>query len=85
MSSGFSGALVYVILWFLVLYLVLPFGVRTPEEAGIALEPGQASSAPVRPRLGVKFLVTTVIATALWGIYYWVAASGLISFRDPGN
>lgn len=85
MSSGFSGALVYVIIWFLVLYLVLPFGVRTPEEAGVALEPGQASSAPVRPRLGVKFLVTTVIATALWGIYYWVAASGLISFRDPGN
>ena len=42
--TWFTGILVYVIIWWLVLFMVLPWGVKVPEEP----EPGHASSAPVQ-------------------------------------
>lgn len=77
--NWFTGSAVYLILWFLVLFTVLPWGVRVPDEP----EAGHASSAPSNPRMGLKLLVTTVIAGALWAVVAWVIDSGLISFRPP--
>lgn len=76
-----SGLVVYLIIWWLVFFMVLPFGIVTPEEAGEELTPGAPESAPVRPRIGLKAGLTTLIAAALWGVYYYVAESGLVSFR----
>jgi predicted secreted protein len=72
-----SGFVVYVILWWLVFFLTLPWGVRVPDEP----EPGHASSAPANPRLGLKAGVTTVLAGVLWGVAYWIVEADLISFR----
>ncbi len=67
----------FFIVWWLVFFMTLPFGVRPPEEP----EPGTAPSAPERPHLLLKALVTTVIALAVtWGID-WVIRSGLIELR----
>ena len=74
----FGGAVVFIIVWWLVLFMVLPFGVRPPDEP----EPGMADGAPVRPRLGVKMLVTTAIAIAITLGIDWVLDSGLISLRE---
>lgn len=73
----FTGVLVYFIMWWVVLFAVLPWGAHPPDE----VEPGHAPSAPERPRLIPKFLVTTVIAALLWAVYYVVLHSGLIDFR----
>ncbi|HYD64848.1 DUF1467 family protein [Azospirillum sp.] len=64
--------------WWTVLFAVLPWGVRTPEQA----EAGHADSAPVRPRLMLKFAVTTVLALVITAGIYYVGESGLISFRE---
>ena len=74
----FEGLVAFVIIWWLVLFIVLPWGVRIPEEA----EKGHATSAPVRPRVWFKMLITTGIAIVLWAFAYWLAASDLISFRN---
>ncbi len=79
--TWFSVVVVFVIIWWLVFFMALPIGVRSPDEAGIEVEPGHASSAPVRPRLGLKAGVTTAISLVLWGIAYWVIEADLISFR----
>jgi predicted secreted protein len=71
------GIVVFVIIWWLVLFCVLPWGVRQPDT----LEPGHAAGAPENPRMWLRFAVTTLIATVLWGVAYFVAASGWISFR----
>ncbi len=71
------GIVVFVIIWWLVLFCVLPWGVRQP----LNLEPGHAAGAPENPRMWLRFAVTTLIATVLWGVAYFVAASGWISFR----
>ena len=73
-----SGVVVFVILWWTVLFTVLPWGNRAPTEP----EPGHAPSAPKNPRLWRKFAVTTAITVVLWLIIFAVIESGLISFRE---
>ena len=60
------------VVWWLVLFMVLPFGARPPGSG----QPGMAPSAPARPRIGLKFLITTLIALALTALILWVINSG---------
>ena len=76
--TWFEGLVTFVIIWWMVLFTVLPWGVRIPDTP----EKGHATSAPIRPRLWLKLSVTTGIAVLLWGVAYWLAASNLISFRN---
>jgi predicted secreted protein len=76
-----SAVLVYAVIWWIVFFISLPFGVRSPDEAGEEVLPGNAPSAPVRPRLWLKAGITTLVATVLWGVAYYVIVSDLISFR----
>ncbi len=74
------GALVvYFLIWWLVLFTVLPWGVKT--GGGEQVE-GQASSAPRRPMMWRKLLATTLISAVLFAIVYFVIESDLISFRQ---
>ena len=77
----FTGALAYGLIWWMVLFTVLPWGVRTADEIGQAIEPGHATSAPVRPRIILKFAVTTAIAAALFAILWIVVDLELLDFR----
>ena len=76
--SLFTGVMVYVIVWWLVLLTVLPFGNRAPDAA----EPGHVESAPERPRMWIKAAVATAVSTLVWGMIYWVIEADLISFRE---
>lgn len=80
--SWATGLMIYAVLWWMVLFMVLPFGVRTAEEAGEDSEPGHAASAPVRPRLWWKALATTIISAVIFGICYGLIAGGVIDFRS---
>jgi len=76
-----TGAAVYLIIWWLVIFMVLPWGARSLIDED-DVKKGHASSAPKKPRLLLKIAVTTVISGALWGILYAVIESGAISFRE---
>jgi predicted secreted protein len=73
----FAAGITFVIVWWLVLFMVLPFGAKPPNE----VEPGMAPSAPERPRMALKIAVTTAIALALTGVAMWLVQSGLIQLR----
>jgi predicted secreted protein len=75
--NWFTGIMVFVIAWWMVLFTVLPWGNRTPDE----VEPGNDAGAPDKPRLWLKALITTIIATIIWCIMYWVIESDIITFR----
>ena len=79
--SWVSGIIVYIILWWLVFFMTLPFGVKSPHEVGEVAEPGHADGAPVKPRLWLKAEITTLIAAMFWGIAYYLIASDMLSFR----
>ena len=72
-----SGVFVYALIWFVVLFTVLPWGVRIPENP----EPGHAPSAPVNPRIGLKLMATSVISAIVWMIVWYVMRSGWISLH----
>jgi predicted secreted protein len=76
--NWFTGVLVYCMVWVVVLLTVLPFGIRPTETPEQGHEPG----APDRPRLLLKFLVTTLIAAVIWGVIYLIIDQGWISFRQ---
>lgn len=75
--NWFIGPLVYIVLWWMVLVTILPIGNRPAEK----VEPGHAEGVPTRPRLRLKALIATVVAAVLWGVIYWVIASGVITVQ----
>jgi predicted secreted protein len=72
-----SGIIVFIIIWWVVLFGVLPLGVRVPDNPG----QGHASSAPERPQLLRKALITTAITIVIWLAVFALIESDLISFR----
>ena len=80
--SWISALAVYFVIWWLVLFAVLPWGVRTQAEEG-TVEPGSAESAPVRPQLVKKALVTTLISAVLLAVVYVVVEMGWLDFSLP--
>jgi predicted secreted protein len=61
---------IYFLFWFLSLFLVLPFGVRTLDEDGGAKVPGQADSAPVQFNFWRVALRTSLLAALLLLLFY---------------
>ncbi len=62
---------IYFVVWWVVLFAVLPFGVRSQQEDGnVTL--GTDAGAPVRPLLVRKALATTIVAAVLVGAF-WIA------------
>ncbi|MFA7595911.1 MAG: DUF1467 family protein [Novosphingobium sp.] len=80
---------IYCLFWVMSAFLLLPFGVRTHDEAGIEKVPGQADSAPANFRPGRICFVATILAAVLCGLYYanyvngWVGVDDLNFFGSP--
>jgi predicted secreted protein len=80
---------IYALFWVMSAFLLLPFGVRTHDEAGMAKVPGQADSAPVNFRPGRVALRATMLAALLCGLYVanyvfgWVTPDDLSFFGQP--
>ena len=68
MSYFFSQAAIFLLIWFVILFAVLPWGVRQQADA----EPGHDPGAPANPQLGRKALITTAISLAVWGVYFYL-------------
>lgn len=62
---------IYFVVWWIVLFAVLPWGVRSQEEEG-GVTLGTASSAPARPMLVRKAIATSIVAAILVGAL-WIA------------
>jgi predicted secreted protein len=65
-----SALAIYVLFWAFSVLLVLPWGVRTHDEAGVERVPGQADSAPHEFRPGRIALRVTIVATVLFALFY---------------
>ncbi len=70
---------IYLLFWMMSLFLVLPWGVRTSEEAGVERVPGQADSAPHAFSFWRVALRVTIVSTILFGLYYANYTQGWIT------
>lgn len=76
-----SAIVLFAVIWFLVLFIVLPLRLTTQGESGEVV-PGTHESAPADPQLKKKALITTVAAAILWVLIVGIILSGWISVRD---
>jgi predicted secreted protein len=76
----FTGIIVYLLIWWVALFAVLPIGTKPVAEADP--EAGGWRGAPARPLLGRKVIATTVVAAVLWLGAYALITSDLVSFRE---
>lgn len=79
MSVSFAIA-VYVVIWWTVLFAVLPIGVRTQGEDD-AVVPGTPESAPTAPRLLRAAILTTLISAAVYALLWAAIRYGLIDLE----
>ncbi|WP_373088891.1 DUF1467 family protein [Sneathiella sp.] len=76
-----GGVVIFFISWFLVLFMVLPWGVRTQAEMGGEIEPGTVESAPAKSHIWLKFGITTLISLVILGIFWVVLDMQLFDIR----
>ena len=79
------GIAVFFVMWWVVLIAVLPWGVKTAQEAGEDGVPGQATSAPQNPMLLKKALWTTVVTAVLFSVFWFGVENQWVTLDDlPG-
>ena len=75
----FTGFVVYFLVWWTVLFAVLPIGVQPATGQDVA---GGWQGPPKQPRLLYKAAVTTVVSVVLWFGIYLLVQSDWLSFRS---
>ena len=70
---------IYLIVWWVVLFSVLPVGVVSHAEAGIKTPGGGDPGAPVDPKLKRKFITTTWVSALLFAPFFVAAQMHWIS------
>lgn len=85
-----SMVAIYLLFWVMSAFLVLPVGLRTPDEVdGHIIGKGHATSAPVNFRPLLVARRATVVAAVLFALYYanyanqWITADDLNLFGTP--
>jgi len=76
----FTAFVVFIMIWWTVLFAVLPIGTKPVADADSA---SGWRGAPDQARMPRKLLMTTVISLALWGIAMLLIRSDWLSFRTP--
>ena len=71
-----EGIVVFIMVWWLVLFMVLPFGVRSTQT----VQKGNDHGAPQKTHLKIKLIVTTIIALVLTLAYAWILKEGYLDF-----
>ncbi|BCB19743.1 DUF1467 family protein [Bosea sp. ANAM02] len=68
-----GGLALYFVIWWITLFAVLPFGIRSQDEAGDVVA-GTEPGAPVLPGLLKKAVITSLIAAVIFVCvwYVWV-------------
>lgn len=71
-----SALAIYFIIWWIVLFAVLPWGIRTQQEAGEVV-PGSEPSAPARMRFLKIIVANSIVAGVVFAVFYAAIHSGL--------
>ena len=73
-----TAVAVFFLIWWVVLFAVLPWGIRSQHEGGEVI-PGTDPGAPIVPKLGRKLVWTTVVASLIFAACYVVYIDHVLS------
>ncbi|OLF73045.1 hypothetical protein AWH62_08830 [Maricaulis sp. W15] len=77
-----NGLVVFLIVWWLFFFMMLPIGVRSQEEAGDVVS-GSEPGAPQAPNLARKMWWTTIVTSIAWILYFAITESGVMAQFMP--
>lgn len=76
-SSIVFGAAVYLIIWWLTLFIILPIGIQSQAEKGRVTR-GSERGAPAKPVMLKKILLTTLVSSVIFGTLYGLWQAGIL-------
>tara|TARA_B100002052_G_scaffold194564_1_gene177411 strand:- start:25 stop:279 length:255 start_codon:yes stop_codon:yes gene_type:complete len=80
---GITGSIiVYVMIWWIIFFSVLPVGIQSNKEVFKEKIGGMDPGAPKNPKVGKKFLITTVITTIIFSVIYYLVNIDLLNLRE---
>ena len=77
MIEFLKGFLIYMIIWWVIVFTILPIGIKKPNKA----EKGHAEGAPQNPQILKKFIITSLIAFVLWLLVFFIIKTQIFSFQ----
>ena len=80
---GITGSIiVYVMIWWIIFFSVLPVGIKSNKEAFRNSIEGADPGAPKNPKIGKKFLITTIITSIFFIMIYYIVELGFFNLRN---
>ncbi len=75
---------IYFVLWWVVLFAVLPFGVRSQHEDGTFAE-GTDPGAPIFAKIWWKLLWTTIASAVIFALCSWLYLTKRVTLDDMAS
>jgi len=80
---GITGSIiVYVLIWWIIFFSVLPIGIQSNKEKFKEKIEGIDPGAPINPKIGKKFLITTLITSIIFIVIYYLVELNLLNLRE---
>ena len=80
---GITGSIiVYVLIWWIIFFSVLPVGIQSNKEKFREKIGGIDPGAPNNPKIGKKFLITTIITSIIFIVIYYLVKFDLLNLRN---
>ena len=80
---GITGSIiVYVMIWWIIFFFFLPIGIQSKKEVFKEKIGGIDPGAPKNPKIGKKFLITTLITTIIFSVIYYFVSVDLLNLRE---
>jgi predicted secreted protein len=80
---GITGSIiVYVLIWWIIFFSVLPLGIQSNKEKFKDQIDGIDPGAPNNPKIGRKFLITTIITSLIFIVIYYLVKLNLLNLRE---
>ena len=80
---GITGSIiVYVLIWWIIFFSVLPLGIKSNKEKFKETIEGIDPGAPINPRIGKKFLITTIITSIIFIVIYYLVKFDILNLRE---
>lgn len=78
--SIMGGVIIYVNLWMVILFMVLPFGIKNQVDS-VNYQKGTDPGAPVESKMKKKILITTLITTVIFSLIFAADKLDLFNIR----
>ena len=79
---GITGSIiVYVLIWWIIFFSVLPVGIQSNKEEFKERIEGVDPGAPNNPKIAKKFLITTIITSIIFIVIYYLVEFDLLNLR----